>query len=236
MSHLWGIPALVLIVALLVAGCGNDDDFPPASDVAGVVPWPDSESLDYVLKDKKGEVVGRGTLSVDVENGTTRLIQSYVSDSGTTDEITVIVDSVTLKPTASSREIVTADDSEQIEVTYTDEGALIRQGDKQSGLSVPEHAFDNDSSLFLWRTLPFAIGYEASYVTIITNRRGRQDVRLRVVAREVVRVPAGEFEAWRLEIKTSNAEQFAWFADTPTRPLVRYNNDRGLFFELEAPP
>jgi hypothetical protein len=61
-------------------------------------------------------------------------------------------------------------------------------------------------------------------------------VTLRVIGKETVRVPAGEFQAWRLEVKTSNAKQTAWYADTPTRPLVRYDNDRGLFFELERAP
>ena len=28
----------------------------------------------------------------------------------------------------------------------------------------------------------------------------------------------------------------AWYADTPTRPLVRYDNDRGQFFELVSRP
>jgi hypothetical protein len=101
---------------------------------------------------------------------------------------------------------------------------------------VPEHAYDNDTSLFLWRTLPFADGYEASYVTIITNRRNRQDVVLNVRGKETVTVPAGTFECWRLEISTENARQIAWYADTPSRPLVKYDNDRAVIFELTSKP
>jgi hypothetical protein len=119
-------------------------------------------------------------------------------------------------------------------VEYTEDGALIKQGDeKQSGLSVPEFSYDNDTSLFLWRTLPFAEGYEGSYTTIITNHRARQKVNLHVVGLESVTVPAGTFEAWRLVITTSNARQTAWFANTPERELVRYDNDRDLIFELK---
>ena len=59
-------------------------------------------------------------------------------------------------------------------------GVLIKHNDeKQTGLSVPEHSYDNDTSLFLWRTLPFAIGYEGRYTTIITNFRARQTVDLK---------------------------------------------------------
>jgi hypothetical protein len=141
-----------------------------------------------------------------------------------------------LKPDTGRREIVTRDGTEVVEVTYTEEGALIKQGERQSGLSVPEHAYDNDTSLFLWRTLAFQADYEASYVTIITNRRSRQTVNLVVRGKESVTVPAGQFDAWRLEIRSSNARQVAWFADTATRPLVRYDNDRGVIFELTSRP
>jgi hypothetical protein len=44
-------------------------------------------------------------------------------------------------------------------------------------------------------------------------------------------VPAGTFEAWRLEIRSEDGSQEAWYADTATRPLVRYDNG-SLMFEL----
>ena len=69
-----------------------------------------------------------------------------------------------------------------------------------------------------------------------TNQRTKQDVTLKVVRKETVRVPAGEFTAWRLEINAEDAHQVAWIADTAARTLVRYDNDRGLIFELEKAP
>ena len=54
--------------------------------------------------------------------------------------------------------------------------------------------------------------------------------------KETVRVPAGEFTAWRLEIEAEDVKQIAWIADTPARTLVRYDNDNGLVFELEKAP
>jgi hypothetical protein len=202
--------------------------------VAGDPPWSDSESASYVLVSDGGEVLGSAVLSVLVEGDRTTLTQEFSSDAAS-DVIKVTVDSATLRPIASEREIREPDgDVERIEVEYTEDGALIRQSDdKQSGLSVEEHSYDNDTSLFLWRTLPFAEDYEGSYNTIITNRRNEQKVNLRVDGMETVTVPAGTFEAWRLIITTSNARQIAWFADTPERQLVRYDNDRDLIFELQ---
>lgn len=172
-------------------------------------------------------------VAVIIDGETTKLIQTFISDAAH-DTIEVVVDSATLKPVSSLREIEETDgDETRIEVEYTADGALIKQNDdKQSGLSVPEHSYDNDASLFLWRTLPFAEGYEGSYNTIITNHRTRQKVNLRVAGLETVTVPAGTFEAWRLVITTSNARQIAWYANTPERTLLRYDNDRNLIFEL----
>jgi hypothetical protein len=182
--------------------------------------------------DDDGTELGEAVLGVDIEDGGTRLWQEFIAEEAE-DRTSVLVDSGTLKPISSEREIQEPDgDEEVIEVEYTEDGALIRQGDRQSGLSVPEHSYDNDTSLFLWRTLPFEEGYEASYITIITNFRSSQKVNLRVVRLESVTVPAGTFEAWRLVITTSNARQIAWFANTPERQLVRYDNDRDLVFEL----
>jgi hypothetical protein len=203
-------------------------------DVVAAIPWDQNESLQYVLKER-GRDVARGTLTIRVEGTQTRLGQRYTSGANS-DEIEVVVDSATLKPVSSRRVITEPDDEEILEVTYTDEGALIRQGERQSGLSVPEHAYDNDTSLFLWRTIDFREGYEARYVTIITNRRSRQTIELRVTGKEEVTVPAGTFTAWRLEVEGANASQVAWYADTPARTLVKYDNDRGTIFELEARP
>jgi hypothetical protein len=205
--------------------------------VAGPPPWPSHEVLDYVLINDDGERLAAGSLEITVSGAQTTLSQSYTSETAT-DSIDVVVDSQTMKPLSSTRSIENdnPDDEDLIEVTYAEAGASVKVGDRQTGLSVPEHAYDNDTSLFLWRTLPFADGYEASYVTVITNRRSRQDVVLNVRGKETVTVPAGTFECWRLEISTENARQVAWYADTPSRPLVKYDNDRDVIFELTSKP
>jgi hypothetical protein len=220
-----------------LAACSSGSSGPPASDVAGTPPWPDHEVLEYRLVNEDGDRLAAGSLEVTVMGDGTTLSQRFVSET-TTDSIDVIVDSDSLKPISSVRTIENEnpDDEDLIEVTYTEAGATVKVGDRQTGLSVPEHSYDNDTSLFLWRTLPFAEGYEASYTTIITNRRSRQEVVLSVTRKETVTVPAGTFDCWRLEIATANARQVAWYADTPTRPLIRYDNDRDVIFELLIGP
>jgi hypothetical protein len=208
----------------------------PTTDIVSVIPWSSTESLTYVLHDTGGKQLATGTFTVKVSGGETELAQDYRTDS-TSDKSTVVVDSRTIKPRSGERVITGTNDDQEVKATYTDGNVVIKQGDKkQSGLSVPEHSYDNDSSLFLWRTIDFREGYTAHYTTIITNRRSRQIVGLRVRGKETVTVPAGQFTAWRLEIKTENADQVAWFADTPARTLIKYDNDRGTIFELQSKP
>ena len=229
------LPAFVLILALLTA-CSGGGKSVPASDVVSVVPWRSSESAVYVVKSKaKGDIVGHTTLSVSPSGSNVELSQNFANDTAT-DVSTVVADAQTLKPVSAARKIKNPKDDRELVVTYSKDGALIKDGDKQSGISVPDHAYDNDASLFIWRTLPFAEGYQGKYVTMITNRRTRQEVALKVRGKETVRVPAGEFTAWRLEIEAEDAKQTAWIADTPARTLVRYDNDNGLVFELEKAP
>jgi uncharacterized protein DUF3108 len=226
-------------VSLPVLACSNEPSVPTA-DIVSTIPWTAPEELTYALVNEDGDQLATGVHTIEEEGSNFVLRTRYESPNGNSDTTTIVVDAVTLKPASSLREIDNdnPDDEDRIEAQYTENEVLITigEGERQSGLTVPEHAYDNDTSLFLWRTIAFAEGYETSYITIITNRRADQQVILRVPRKETVTVPAGQFEAWRLEIITANARQTAWIADTPTRPLVRYDNDRGTIFELTSPP
>lgn len=229
-----------MLLGFLLASCDSGEPEGPTSDIVSRIPWPSTETVTYVLKDGAGRETARGTFTIATSSGATTLTQRYAA-GGNSDEASVVVDSQTLKPQSATRLISGSDDDqEELQVTYTEQDgairAVIRQGDKQSGLTVPEHAYDNDSSLFLWRTIDFREGYEARYVTIITNRRDRHTVEIKVAGKEQVTVPAGQFAAWRLEIETENAHQVAWFADTAARTLVKYDNDRGTIWELATAP
>jgi hypothetical protein len=225
---------LLFFAPALLLACSSEPDV-ATQDIVSTVPFAAGERLAYRLVDNGGKELATGTLSV-ASAGSNLELESHFESDTNNDTTKVVVNSQSLKPVSSSREIITEDDEELIEVTYTDQGAVIKQGDKQSGMSVPEHSYDNDSSLWLWRTIDFGDGYESAYITLITNRRSRHTVVLEVTGKESVTVPAGTFNAWRLEIRTQNARQVAWIADTPKRTLVKYDNDRNVIFELTSAP
>ena len=95
--------------------------------------------------------------------------------------------------------------------------------------SLPESAFDNDSSLFLWRTLPFEEGLEVQYTASIPNRRDSRIVTLVVREVEQIETPAGAFDAWHVFVLAEGQSHDAWFeVDAPHR-MVRYDNDQQVF-------
>jgi hypothetical protein len=102
---------------------------------------------------------------------------------------------------------------------------------RRAPLCVPEHSYDNDSSLFIWRTIPFEEGYLANYTTIITGARRKQTVRIEVLDR-VTETPIGDYDAWLVDIAADGKTQRAWFSAEDDHRLLAYQN--GSFtFELD---
>jgi hypothetical protein len=226
------VPAL-LALALLASGC--EDEPVVTQDIVSTTPWPDHERAEYVLLNRDGERErGRGVLEASREGNTYELNIRF-EGNGNTDESTVTVDAETLKPLTVRRELTGEDDASFeaeydavegvvriVETTDGDEREIPRRIDK-------EHYYDNESSLYLWRTIDFREGFEAAYHTVLANQGGVQRVvRLRVVGKEGVTVPAGTFEAWRVEVRSGDRRQIVWYADTPERRLVQYDNSRDL--------
>lgn len=229
-----------LLAALALAGCGYGGEDVETMDIVATIPWGDHEEADYVLLDRDGEdEIGRGTLTVDRnDNGQFELQINFAGDEGT-DAASVLVDATTLKPEFVTRERVLEDEESLTEGEYTvnedgDAVLEIRTVEDGEERTVPlrldeEHSYDNESSLFLWRTVPFAEEYEASYHSVLAVARSIQTVTMRVRRQEEITVPAGTFQTWRVEITTSDRRQEAWFSTDPSHVLVQYDNSFQVF-------
>ncbi len=224
--------ASTLLATLLLAACVVDEPV-ATKDIVSIIPWPDDERAEYVLLDRdNGEEHSRGVLTVTRQDGAFEL-GLRISDEQDTDDVVVLVDAETLKPLSVRREIslqaktVTGEyDSEEgiVRITIID-----KDGDERPvPLRLEEHYYDNESSLFLWRTIPFEEGYEASYYSVLANQRSQDLITVRVAGTEEVTVPAGTFQTWRVEIRFRSTKQVAWYADTPERTLVQYDNSRQI--------
>lgn len=241
--------ALALLVATVALACTTPASSGTISDVAGAIPFADGDALRYSLHNDLGEVIGYGDLSVRAEADLLVLEQRYVEadpppgTEPTTDVVTLRVDAASLKPVDGTRQIdERAADGRRARVRFEwaygadDEGRPVLtsirvDGDKRSERSVRlrEHYYDNESALWLWRTLGFVEEYEQQYISANPIERSQQTVNVRVPLRQTITVPAGEFDTWRLLLRNGRAVRTAWVNAAPPHEVVQWDNGDTVF-------
>ncbi len=250
--------ALVVLLAaslVLVAGCtsSSTSTCKECKDIVAGIPWTAPESHTYQLK-QDGKPQGTTTLSIAQSGANVVLTQTSAGSNGTSDVSGVTADATTLKPVSAKRTITDKSTRTLLEVTYdavdtkqcaSGKIARIKQSNfkppdeatpdstRSNPLCVPDHAYDNDESLFIWRTIAFQKGATITYQTVTAGRRDTHLVTLIVQQQEKVTVPAGTFDAWPVEIASERSRQRAWFATTPDHRLLQYVNNQGQSFQLE---
>ncbi len=245
-------PAVLSVLLALAAGCVGDGSG-DTSDVVARIPFTAGERMAYELRDNTGEIVARGILSTHREGARLVLEQAYrqlgepQGVAPATDTVAVTVDALTLKPSSGSRLITQRDPAddmsvEEYEWRYVAEqehGALAvtrqrAEKTEERDLNLREHHYDNESSLWLWRTLDLAGGYEARYVSVNHLDASQQTVTVRVTRRETLEVPAGTFETWRLLVRTGRATRVAWISVASPHELVQWDNGSLVFRLAES--
>lgn len=244
----------LLVVAIVAAACAGGGAAGGTSDVVARIPFSDGEQLVYGIHDDSGAVISRGTLTATEEDGRLHLEQSYVevgapagAEPGS-DAVKVVVDIDTLKPIGGGREIVgregegddevsieryewiySLDEEEpRLEIIYTQDGEQ-----DTDELLLREHVYENESSLWLWRTLDLVDGYQARYISVNALEGSQQTVELRVTQRETIEVPAGEFDTWRMRVRTGRATRVVWINVESPHQVVQWDTG-SLVFRLES--
>lgn len=227
--------AALSLLALTTAACQEETSTLSGGDIVSNIPWTTPEEARYRLLDGE-EVKGTAVLRIEPAEGEITLTQEFESDEFR-NEVVAVADE-TMRPKSVEYVIEGPEGARRWQVEYTGGVAVVIQrteGDeRRDEIRVPSHSYDSWTEIFLWRTIDFHDGYEASYTDVLSATLARPQVisqTLAVTGKETVEVPAGTFQAWRLEIRSSAGEQVAWYADTETRPLVRYDNG-DLVFEL----
>jgi len=223
-----------------MAACSTDSGELVARDIVSEIPWKAPESAQYRLL-LGDDVKGSGKLRLFESNGVLVIEQSFqFPDIDVTDIVILEVDPQTLRPRAEERVIDGPEGKRECQATYGASSATIEQKtqeDKRTDeLSVPPQHYDSWSDLFLWRTIEFFEGQELKYVDVSSCSLAKPELIspvLKVKQVEDVTVPAGTFQAWRLEFRAKGRTQKAWYADDERRTLVRYDNG-DLVFELES--
>lgn len=228
--------AALSFAVLTMMACQGKTSILSGEDIVSNIPWRAPEEARYRLLDGE-EVKGSGVLRIESTDGEITFSQEFDSEEFR-DEVVVVVDVQTLRARSVQRVIEGPEGPRRWEVEYRDSTALVIQraedDERRDEVSAPAHSYDSWTDIFLWRTIDFHEGYETTYTDVLSATLAEPQVisqMLEVTGRETVEVPAGTFQAWRLEIRTSAGKQKAWFADDEARTLVRYDNG-DLVFEL----
>lgn len=242
---------LVSILAL-VAACGPAAPAAETTDIYLAAPWEVGERLEYSLRDETGELLGRGILMARMDDqGRLLLEQRYLEAAPEgvqpiEDDVVVVVDPTDLRPVSGWRDIVRRDgDGSVVEERY-DWEYLERDGDRvlvsrwfagdgpaeERELRVRDLHYDNESSLWLWRSIDFIEDYDEHYTSVNPIERTQQTVNLRVPQVEAIEVPSGEFQAWRIIVRTGRAARTAWINVEPPHEVLRWDNGE-VIFDLE---
>ena len=230
----------VALLLSLLAACSGDGDDLVARDIVSDIPWTGPESFKYRLL-QGDDVKGTGALTLSVATDTYVMEQAFeIPEEEVTDSISAEVEADTLAPRKVERVIDGPEGERRCEATYAENTVTVEQrageDERTDTLSLPTPHYDSWSDLFLWRTIEFFEGQELEYVDVLSCSLAKPDVLsvvLKVKEKEEVEVPAGTFQAWRLEIRSGGRTQKAWYADDEPRTLVRYDNG-DLVFELES--
>jgi hypothetical protein len=233
----WPLAALAALLLLGVA-CGAE----VTTEVVPVqMPLPAQEEAIYRVEDKDGNQIGRAVLTIATEGGAARLTQEYTFGEGEVDRSVAVVDRASMRPRSSERFVLDDGQEYRTTATYTSDRVTVtftgERGERERGADIAETAYDNLESLFLWRTIEMGAGETVSYVNVVVDpKRGtvsRALARLEVSGREVVRLPSGVVEAWRVDFTSAGVTNRAWYAIDGDRRLVKYEITRGPTLVLE---
>lgn len=226
--------------ALLLAGfatsCGDDKEV-AISKVFVSPPWNATESHEYVLsRSEDGEEYGTCTLETKLndKDGQTRL-NRLCGDGENRDDGTVLVDPATLVPSEANRTQARPDKNSRLSFSAKYEPPIVKFTADENGeprnterelpdpddLSPDPGYYDDESLLWLVRGIELRDGWEGSFQDVSAGTGQTFRVDLKVDGQERVTVPAGEFTAWKVRIRTASITNFAWIETSGEQRLIK---------------
>ncbi|NJD66031.1 MAG: DUF3108 domain-containing protein [Chloroflexi bacterium] len=238
-------------LAVALSSCAGSNDR-TLSKVFVAPPWTGDEHNEYNLIDEGGDLYGTCVLETDVETepGKTRLSRLCANEPRYRDDGTVLVDSLTLVPLEAARVRTDAEKNERVAALSVYEPPIVKfifddKGKvRETERKLPEPTetspdpgyYDDESLLWLVRGMDLREGYEASFQNVNAGTGQTFPVDLKVEGRETIQVPAGEFTAWKIRVRTASVTQFVWVEAEGSRRLVkaRIEGIEDVIYELTA--
>jgi hypothetical protein len=234
-------PVLFLVamaVALVLSACGTPEI---QALTYNPPPWQDGEVSIYAITDEDDYA---GTARYDItrtDDGWT--VRREIVARGDNEIVTVTTTGDTLRPAASTMERTNSQGTESVNTTYSGsqvdmELTTSREVTTYQRETIPSDARDQRTVLMMLRLLPLEGRYAARFNSYLPVADLLDRVTLSVREREEVTVPAGTFDAWRVNLDTGDSEVDAWIGVDAPYPLVKYvdSRSRGTFELMEFVP
>ena len=237
------ILSLLAIVCLALAGC-----CPPAVATLTIsqIPWPDEEVTTYTIEDQDGNTIGSCELTVHKDGDTyilTGHLELTIEGIEATDDTTITVNATDLKPISGMETMVIDEQTMEITTTYSAGELAITatvDGEVQSAtIPIPADAYDDSEGYFLLRTIPFEIGYAATFTDVLAASAATAKTTITVVGEEEVEAPLGSFDCYKLEVSIAGipGKQYFWYGVNSPHYLVKFEvegEDITIIMLLEA--
>ncbi len=197
-------------------------------------PWEDGELTRMTLKLASGVPIGAFLITVDAaelegeELWRLQVRQKVFSDADNQAVRRVFVRPDTMAPVKSAFQHTAIG---RFEARYGDGSVNIRTigGDAPRTEKLDGRVFDSEEVWHLFRRLPLEVGYQRTIQIISPAAGAVTPLGFEVTRTETVKVPAGEFECFRVEL---SLPQVFWFSTDPSRVLVKWEAS-GVSGELE---
>jgi hypothetical protein len=198
-------------------------------------PWQPGEISRLEAYDPGGHLLLTWELSVESRGSQTVLISDREA-AGFHERATVIADPRTLIPARTEFERESVEGRVDYVAEYGSEDVTIEadlpRGHEEAAVKLPARPFyDAEQLVMVIRALPLYGNFRGTLRSVVTRAGAQDNAILRVRGRESVSVPAGHFEAWKVDI--AGTDQCAWIAVASPHQLVRYEDRKtGIFSEL----
>lgn len=217
------IAAALAAVVIALSGCAGGA---PDVELALPPPWHHGETT--VLELSQGdEVVGTITMEAAAAEGGWTL--SSVTEAGSHIETAVITTGPDLQPLAAD---ISMEDSgsfiASVRAVYGAEELSIEaetpEGPQDASVKLPEQPFyDNDQFLWFLRALPLEDDFMAEANLVVSRTASKAPIIVKADGRETVPTPAGEIEAWKVELV--GLKQFGWVEVASPHRIVKFENE-----------
>jgi len=192
--------------------------------------WKDLEKQGFAISDR-GQEVGEAEIwikEIEYFDQTAYMIE-YKEQSGDYKEHTITkVSGIGLKPLAVTKRIEIGQDIWYYEGNFTGEQLVV-------SYTTPENPFKEKRSMtsgvdfysaeilpYMLRNLEFAVGDLYTFTLLGVEAMSFQSAIVEVKGEEIVEVPSGVYDCWKLDIRMGGVTYEAWYSKKEPQFLIKY--------------